>query len=84
MILQRNEVDLSFADFDHGPARPYTAPDEIGGDENAAKAAGSLARREGFEPPTLRFEARCSMDLEARIVTRPERRRPATLYQADS
>ena len=57
MILQRNEVDLSFADFDHGPARPYTAPDEIGGDENAAKAAGSLARREGFEPPTLRFEA---------------------------
>ena len=54
--MLEEEVDLSFADFG-SPGRPYTAPideDEIA---EAANYANSMARREGFEPPTLRFEA---------------------------
>ena len=54
--MLEEEVDLSFADFG-SPGRPYTAPvddEEIG---EAANYANSMARREGFEPPTLRFEA---------------------------
>jgi hypothetical protein len=49
-------IDLSFAEFG-SPGRPYTAPiddDEI---SEAANYANSMARREGFEPPTLGFEA---------------------------
>ena len=61
------EPDLSFADFTEPiqphravigvPKRPYTAPldeNEFGESRNYAER---LARREGFEPPTLRFEA---------------------------
>jgi hypothetical protein len=54
--MREEEIDLSFAEFD-GPGRPYTAPldeDEIA---EAAKYAETMARREGLEPPTLRFEA---------------------------
>ena len=54
--MLEEEIDLSFAEFG-GPGRPYTAPideDEI---SESANYLNSMARREGFEPPTLRFEA---------------------------
>ncbi len=54
--LQEEEADLSFAEFG-STKRPYTAPvdeDEIRDSDNCAE---TLARREGLEPPTLRFEA---------------------------
>ena len=52
----------------NAPITPITAPeldddrrqrDEICDErpKEATKSAGSMARREGFEPPTLRFEA---------------------------
>ncbi len=53
--MRNEETDLSFAEFGD-PKRPYTAPtfeDEFSEDANYAE---SMARREGFEPPTLRFE----------------------------
>ena len=55
LALREEETDLSFADFG-GPGRPKTAQFEefeFGDPPNYAK---SMARREGFEPPTLRFE----------------------------
>ena len=61
------EPDLSFADFTeqiqpHGavigvPKRPYTAPLDEKENQESRKYAELVARREGFEPPTLRFEA---------------------------
>ena len=54
--MREEETDLSFAEFG-GPGRPYTAPRS---DENLSDSRNSLetlARREGLEPPTLRFEA---------------------------
>ena len=53
--MRNEETDLSFAEFGD-PKRPYTAP------RNEAKSETGvyypkMARREGFEPPTLRFEA---------------------------
>ena len=53
-----DETDLSFAslDFD-GDRRRYTATDENDLTEESRKYAEVLVRREGFEPPTLRFEA---------------------------
>ena len=54
--LREEESDLSFADFD-GAGRPNTAQfaeNEFGESSNFLK---TLARREGLEPPTLRFEA---------------------------
>jgi hypothetical protein len=54
-VMRDEEVDLSFAEL--GPGRPYTALlDERVADESR-KLAELLARREGLEPPTLRFEA---------------------------
>jgi hypothetical protein len=55
--IREEEADVSFADFGDGPGRPYTAPtldDEV---VTSRKYAESMARREGLEPPTLRFEA---------------------------
>ena len=49
------EIDLSFAEFG-GPRRLYTAPIDEGAFGEAANSSNSMARREGFEPPTLRFE----------------------------
>ena len=53
------ESDLSFADFASSDAtgRPQTAPREDDVLDEARNIAESLARREGLEPPTLRFEA---------------------------
>ncbi len=53
--LTVNWCDLSFAEFG-SPGRPFTAPAD--GDEtmDGANSAEYMARREGFEPPTLRFE----------------------------
>jgi len=53
--MLEEEIDLSFAEFG-SPRRPYTAPineDEISEPGNYLE---SMARREGLEPPTLRFE----------------------------
>ena len=54
--LREEEIDLSFADFD-GVGRPKTAQLEENENREASNYAERLARREGFEPPTLRFEA---------------------------
>ena len=54
--MPEEETDLSFAEFG-GSERLYPAP---AADEDSAESANSpesLERREGFEPPTLRFEA---------------------------
>ncbi len=53
--LREEEIDLSFADFD-GVGRPKTAQWEENENREASNTAERLARREGFEPPTLRFE----------------------------
>ena len=61
------ERDLSFAEFSD-PRRPYTAPLLEERTAELANYAKSLARREGFEPPTPRFEAWCSIQLSYRRV----------------
>ena len=53
--MRDEEADLSFADL--GPGRPSTALLEEREVLEARKFAERLARREGLEPPTLRFEA---------------------------
>ena len=55
-VLQEEETDLSFAEFE-GPGRPYTAPLADSDFSDRSNYLDSVARREGFEPPTLRFEA---------------------------
>ena len=54
--MREEETDLSFADFG-GSKRLYPAPSEIGDDQESPNPLIQMARREGFEPPTLRFEA---------------------------
>lgn len=54
--LREEETDLSFADFG-GPGWPRTAQFEEFDFGDQPNYAESMARREGFEPPTLRFEA---------------------------
>ncbi len=54
--MRNEETDLSFAEFGD-PKRPYTAPRNETELEEVANYLKSVARREGFEPPTLRFEA---------------------------
>ncbi len=62
------ESDLSFAEFSD-PKRPfYTVPQLEERTKELANYAKSLARREGFEPPTPRFEAWCSIQLSYRRV----------------
>jgi hypothetical protein len=65
--MPEEESNLSFAEFGVGvnekrvaigaPKRPYTAPTEIEPFEESPNPLIPMARREGFEPPTLRFEA---------------------------
>ena len=53
--MPSEETDLSFADFSVSK-RLYTSPADEDESSDAAKSLNSMARREGFEPPTLRFE----------------------------
>jgi hypothetical protein len=48
-------TDLSFAEFD-GSERFYPAPTPERDISETGNYAKTMARREGFEPPTLRFE----------------------------
>ena len=48
-------TDLSFADFG-GSKRLYPAPTLESDISETGNYANSMARREGLEPPTLRFE----------------------------
>ncbi len=54
--MREEESDLSFAEFGDSK-RLYTAPALDGDRDNIANSLEELARREGLEPPTLRFEA---------------------------
>jgi 2'-5' RNA ligase len=54
--MKTEEADLSFAEF-RDPKWSYTAPRSDEEFEEVANQLKSMARREGFEPPTLRFEA---------------------------
>ena len=54
--MPEEEADVSFADFD-APKRLYTAPVDEDVLDESDNYAEPLARREGLEPPTLRFEA---------------------------
>ena len=54
--MRDEETDLSFAEFG-GSERLYPAPTQSGEPRQARNRAESMARREGLEPPTLRFEA---------------------------
>ena len=54
--LREEETDLAFAEFG-GLGRPNTAQFEESEFGDPSNYADSMARREGFEPPTLRFEA---------------------------
>ncbi len=52
--MRGEEEDLSFAEY--GSRRLSASPTETVEDRELAKSSERLARREGFEPPTLRFE----------------------------
>ncbi len=54
--MREEEDDLSFADFG-GSERLYPAPDQKSVSAESPNSLERLARREGLEPPTLRFEA---------------------------
>jgi len=54
--MRNQETDLSFAEFGD-TKRPYTAPRNETELEEVANYLKGMARREGLEPPTLRFEA---------------------------
>ena len=54
--MRDEESDLSFAEFG-GSKRLYPAPKLYAAEEDSSNPLKVLARREGFEPPTLRFEA---------------------------
>jgi integrase len=54
--MREEETDLSFAEFD-GSERLYPAPTPERDISETGNYANSMARREGLEPPTLRFEA---------------------------
>ena len=53
--MREEETDLSFADFG-GSKRLYPAPASDAGELESDNPLIPMARREGFEPPTLRFE----------------------------
>ncbi|MGH0028492.1 MAG: tyrosine-type recombinase/integrase [Myxococcota bacterium] len=55
--MREEEADLSFAQFEDGTRRHYAAPGNAESSTEDRNTAEELARREGFEPPTLRFEA---------------------------
>ncbi len=53
--MREEETDLSFAEFG-APGRPSTAPRLDDDRDESHNPAEILARREGLEPPALRFE----------------------------
>ncbi len=53
--MRREETDLLFAEFG-GSKRLYSAPTPERDISEMGNYAKSMARREGLEPPTLRFE----------------------------
>ncbi len=53
--MREEETDLSFAEFG-GSERLYPSPTESREQADTRNVAESMARREGLEPPTLRFE----------------------------
>ncbi len=53
--MREEETDLSFAEF-NGSKRLYPAPTPESDISEAGNYAETMARREGLEPPTLRFE----------------------------
>jgi hypothetical protein len=61
--LREEETDLFFLDFGgtkrhpRGTDRRAAQPARTARDATMRRAKGRMARREGFEPPTLRFEA---------------------------
>ncbi len=61
--MREEEVDLGFANFSgsaasiDGAKRLYPAPSVETETDEASNPLNQLARREGVEPPTLRFEA---------------------------
>ena len=55
-VLQDDEADLSFADFSSA-GRLEAARIEDLDLKDSPNYVESMVRREGFEPPTLRFEA---------------------------
>ncbi len=54
--MREEETDLSFAEFGVS-GRLYPSPTPESDTDDLRNYAEYLARREGFEPPTLRFEA---------------------------
>ena len=54
--MRDEESDLSFAEFG-GSKRLYPALGNYGDEEESSNPLIPMARREGLEPPTLRFEA---------------------------
>ena len=55
--MREEESDLSFAEFGSGSKRFYPAPGSESTTDESPNYLDSMARREGLEPPTLRFEA---------------------------
>ena len=55
--MREAEHDLAFAECGNGSKRLYPAPALEPGERDPSNYADSMARREGFDPPTLRFEA---------------------------
>jgi len=53
--MREEEAGLSFAEFG-GTRRPCTAPADENENCEASNPLKVVVRREGFEPPTLRFE----------------------------
>ena len=54
--MREEETDLSFAEYG-GSKRLYPTPTPERDISETGNYAKSVARREGLEPPTLRFEA---------------------------
>ena len=59
--MREEETDLSFAEF-NGSKRHYPAPTPERDILETGNYAKTMARREGFEPPTLRFEEESQLE----------------------
>ena len=68
-VLQDDEADLSFADFSSA-GRLEAARIEDLDLKDSPNYVESMVRREGFEPPTLRFEERIAPPPQKQEVTR--------------